>query len=332
MEITDKMLIVTVPVADVRSKPVDAKSAYIHDDLQKTQVLYNEVLCYLDEIDDWYYIEAIEQLKNISKNIRQGYRGWIRKNCVAMINVPAIYNAIVKNKTARILKSQSENTDILMTVSIGTKFTVNETTHKEYYAVMLANNRKGYISKDDVTGIEANLNESMLRKAIVNTGRLFIGIPYLWGGRSMFMAGLPGGRRETRNKKQEIENSIFRVRCSASNSVNTGVDCSGLTNLVYRANNIDIPRDAQEQWMAIKKIDCNRLKPGDLIFVSAAGRPDFINHVMLNIGAERFIEAAETGDPVMVNTFIKRFGEGFNQLAEHDFLIRNKQIHFGSVI
>ncbi|MCX5812592.1 MAG: NlpC/P60 family protein [Proteobacteria bacterium] len=321
MEITDKILIVTVPVADLRGKPVDAKPAYIHDDLQETQVLYNETLWYLDEIDDWYYVEAMEQ----QKNTYRGYPGWIRKAGVAMINALATYNAVVKNKTARILKSQSENAGILMTVSIGTKFTVNETANKEYYAVILADNKRGYISKDDVNGTEANLNERMLRKAIVSTGRLFLGTPYLWGGRSMFMTQLPGGR-------QKVDNSIFNIQRSTPNAINTGVDCSGLTNLVYRVNNIDIPRDAQEQWMATKKVSCNRLKPGDLIFVSAEDRPDFINHVMLNIGSERFIEAAETGNTVMVNTFMKRFGEGFNQLAEQDFIIHNKQIHFGSVI
>lgn len=332
MEITDKLFIVTVPVANIRGKPVDAKPSYIHDDLQETQVLYNETLRYLDETDDWYYVEAIEQKKFTSKSIRQGYPGWIRKSSVVMLDAPVTYNAVVKNRTACILKNRLENAGLLLTVSIGTKLTVNEAPDKKYYSVVFGGNKRGYINKDDITDAKANLNKSALRKAIVSTGRLFLGTPYLWGGRSVFMAGLSEVRQRAGGKGQGVKGSIFNIQHSIQNTVNTGVDCSGLTNLVYRANNIDIPRDAQEQWTAAQKITHSSPKAGDLIFISAEGRPDFINHVMLYIGSERFIEAAETGDTVVVSTFVKRFGESFNQLAEHDFVIRNKQIHFGSII
>ena len=132
--------------------------------------------------------------------------------------------------------------------------------------------------------------------------------------------------------RQKIDKSIFNTQRSTPHAVNTGVDCSGLTNLVYRVNNIDIPRDAQEQWMVTQKVACNSLKPGDLIFISMEGKPDLINHVMLYIGSEKFIEAAETGNTVIVNTFTKRFGEGFDELAKHNFIISNKQIYFGSII
>jgi gamma-D-glutamyl-L-lysine dipeptidyl-peptidase len=327
MPITDKSLIVKVPVADLRSKPVDTKPVYSHDDLQETQVLYNEALLYLDEIEDWYYAEAIEQQKYTDKNIWQGYTGWIRKHSVVLIDEPLIYNAIVKNKTINIMKSRSEMSEALITVSIGTRLATDETADKKYYAVSFDDNIRGYINKDGVNSVDIHLSENQLRKAVVGSGMLFIGVPYLWGGRSMYMYEYRDG------KGKGVDNAIaFNTQHSRHSTVLTGVDCSGLTNLAYRANNINIPRDAHEQWMAAQKIEYKQLKPGDLIFISAADKPDSVNHVMLNIGRNRFIEAAETGARVKIDTFKAKFGEGLIQLAEHNFIINNKQIHFGSFI
>jgi gamma-D-glutamyl-L-lysine dipeptidyl-peptidase len=330
MEKTDHYLIVIVPFANLRSKPVDAKPVYTQDDLQVTQVLYNEILLYLDEIDDWYYVEATEQQKYTQKNIWQGYPGWIRKHSVAMINGLMKYNAVVKHKTAHILKSWSEKTGILLTVPIGTMLPIKETANKKYYSVVFANNKRGYISKDDVNRVDMNLGDSQLRKAIISTGKLFLGVPYLWGGRSIYIAELLEEKQIAKSKGPKADDSLFNSRHPIPNAPVAGVDCSGLINLVYRVNNINIPRDAQEQWMAAQKVDCKRLKPGDLIFISAEDVPDSINHVMLNMGRERFIEAADTGSKVKINTFADKFGESFTQLAEHNFFIHNRQIHFGS--
>ena len=92
----DKFLIVTVPVADIRRKPVDAKPQHVHDDLQETQVLYNELLLYRDETEDWYYVEAMEQQKIDGKGAFQGYPGWIRKKSVSIIDLPPKYNGVVR--------------------------------------------------------------------------------------------------------------------------------------------------------------------------------------------------------------------------------------------
>jgi gamma-D-glutamyl-L-lysine dipeptidyl-peptidase len=332
MPITDKLLIVTVPVADLRCKPVDTKPVYIHDDLQETQVLYNEMLLYLDEIDDWYHVEAIEQQQYTRRNIWQGYTGWIRKHNVALIDAPLQYNVVVKYKTAHVLKNRSEKSGTLLMVSIGTRLQVKETADEEYYAVMLAGNQTGYISKNDVAGTTAHSDENILRKAIVSTGRLFIDVPYLWGGRSTCMTDPPGTKKKTKDKRQRADNSISSNQQPIPHAPVIGVDCSGLTNLVYRANNIDIPRDAHEQWIAAQKVEYKHLKPGDLIFVSTEDRPDSIVHVMLNMGRERFLEAAETGGKAKISTFRNRFGENLARLAEHNFFINNKQIHFGRFI
>ena len=63
-------LVVTVPVADLRLKPIEARAAYAHDHLQESQLLYNEILLCRGEERDWYYVEAGEQLKHVIDTLK----------------------------------------------------------------------------------------------------------------------------------------------------------------------------------------------------------------------------------------------------------------------
>ena len=74
-------------------------------------------------------------------------------------------------------------------------------------------------------------------------------------------------------------------------------------NLIFRARDIDVPRDAHEQWLSAAPIDAGSLGPGDLIFLSREGDADSVNHVMLSLGNDKFIEAPQTGDTVLNKDF-----------------------------
>jgi cell wall-associated NlpC family hydrolase len=140
-------------------------------------------------------------------------------------------------------------------------------------------------------------NTSSLRFDILNTAELFINSPYLWGGRS-----------------------------------SSGVDCSGLVNLVYRANGIDLPRDARDQRLMSKVITVEELAPADLVFVSAKGDLGRIVHVMLYAGGENLIEAPETGKKVRMITFKGKFGMSLAELKRSGFIAGDRMIWLGSVV
>lgn len=66
---------------------------------------------------------------------------------------------------------------------------------------------------------------------LINTGKMFLGLPYIWAGTSGF-----------------------------------GFDCSGFTHTIYKSHGITIPRDSGPQSRNGVAVDKEHLQKGDLIF------------------------------------------------------------------
>jgi cell wall-associated NlpC family hydrolase len=70
----------------------------------------------------------------------------------------------------------------------------------------------------------------------------------------------------------------------------TGVDCSCLVQLVYRAIGISLPRVAADQWHAVSRVTREELEPGDLVFFANTYMPG-ISHVGIYVGGGLQINA-----------------------------------------
>ena len=314
----DRYLIVTEPIADLRKEPLDpAQGDYEYDDLQETQLLLNEVLLYRGENDEWYQVEAMEQSDFTPEALWRGYPGWVRKRAVREVKKVKRNTIVIKGKGVYVYTEPDQASKTIMTVSMGTRFHATGEIMGGFCQVSLPKGGNGWVVKRNTRDMARKINEKQLRRRIVSTAKLFLGVPYLWGGRSI--------KSEARSKRSEVR------RNSKLAGIASGVDCSGLTNLVFRANNIDIPRNAHVQWMVTPKITQEAMQPGDLIFVSNQDEFYKISHVMISLGEEEFIEALETGMVVKINAFHDKFGKTLVELAKQDLVTENKRIYCGKM-
>jgi cell wall-associated NlpC family hydrolase len=189
-------------------------------------------------------------------------------------------------------------------LSLGTRLSLAGEV-KGFIEVLMDGRQIGWVPKRDISRTVGALPVQERGADVVKTARLFLGAAYLWGGRSMPM---PWSRGPV-----------------------MGVDCSGLVNLVFRALHLELPRDAHDQWMTAAAITAQALRPGDLIFLSRPGEVGSVNHVMLSLGGERFIEAAETGDIVRITTFSRMVGLDLRALEEKAFTLHNRRFYFGRI-
>ncbi|MEA2662169.1 MAG: gamma-D-glutamyl-L-lysine dipeptidyl-peptidase [Chloroflexota bacterium] len=89
---------------------------------------------------------------------------------------------------------------------------------------------------------------------IVATAESYLGVPYLWGGTTAH-----------------------------------GIDCSGLTQQVYRLNGVGLDRDADQQALGGRPVDQARV--GDLFFFGS----ERVTHTAIATGERTFIHAPQSG-------------------------------------
>ncbi len=89
----------------------------------------------------------------------------------------------------------------------------------------------------------------------------------------------------------------------------TGLDCSGLVQLVYRQLGVQLPRTAQLQYNATARIPDDQLQPGDLVFFARtyADPNDWVTHVGIYIGGGQQINAPTPGQVVSIQAVFSGF-------------------------
>lgn len=185
----------------------------------------------------------------------------------------------------------------------GTGIKQTKKNQEMFLGVILPSGKKGYVPKTD---LEVFSKWVQTRRAtvdnIIASAKLFLGVPYMWGGTSI-----------------------------------KALDCSGLARSVWFMNGLLLPRNASQQAKVGDDVDfhpdysipedsdgfktemkkrVSYLKPGDLLFFGKRATSDSkekVSHVAIYLGRGKYIHSSEIvrisslipGDPDFSRTFIR---------------------------
>jgi cell wall-associated NlpC family hydrolase len=295
---------IAVPVTDLRAEPHTYAQPEIHDPLQETQLLYGERVRVRKRKDGWAYVEALEQPEFTHTQGWRGYPGWVPESVLVSDERLREPDIVITAKWATLWEDPYTTRPSGRNLPMGTRLRAIDIAG-HLWKVELYDGATAWLQPHEARSLrEARaLPPHETRRQIIRSAHRLIGDTYYWGGRSP-QAG-PGSDQIT------------------------GVDCSGLVNLAYRTVGREIPRDAHEQFLRARPITTPRA--ADLIFLSEAGNPLRIVHVMLYAGDGQIIEGPGTGLTIRRTTVAKRFGRPIDKLAPGT-VVEGQTVSFGSYL
>jgi cell wall-associated NlpC family hydrolase len=235
-----KYFIINSPVAAVHNKP-KFQSEMV------TQALLGETCTLLKNHENWRYVRQWD-----------GYEGWIH-------SFYGIESEDYYEPTHSFfeLTGFSEHIKESRKIVYGTKLKLTNTEELLFPDGWEGSAPKGFRS----------ISFKASRDNLLKEGRRFLGVPYLWGGKSSL-----------------------------------GIDCSGLIQTIFKSVGIKLPRDVWQQVDYFKDhiIPLDSIKCGDILFF---GKNEKIIHTALSSGGPNFLHSQGWVKEESLDKFRDNFNE-----------------------
>ncbi len=244
--------IVTVSVGNMRTEPSQAAEL-------GTQVMMGSVVKLLKKRGGWYYVQSPDQ-----------YLGWLEDDAMALTTPEGVEEwraqpKVITTAYFGIVREQPSASALPVSdIVVGTLMR-SVAERGAWREVALPDGRRGYVERHLVEDYASwQTSRRLSPENIERSAKMFIGVPYLWGGTSP-----------------------------------KGVDCSGFTKIVYRMNGLELNRDANQQALMGEEIplddDLTQLRKGDLLFFgrkATEDKPERITHVGIYLENKKFIHSS----------------------------------------
>lgn len=239
------------------------KTALCDENRIQTQILYGEAVIITETNGVW--AKVIIPSQPSKKNI-EGYPGWVPLRQLKEVQQEDWFQPLsvaIKEKHAWL---ENEAGEKLLKLSYMTCLPLLGEEGERVW--VKTPQGSGYLWRDTV---EIFSTEKGVEKGngiqIIEEGKRFVGIYYLWGGMSSF-----------------------------------GFDCSGFAYAMHKANGYQIPRDAIDQAKFGEKVPIDQLMPGDLLFFAYQEGKGRIHHVGFYYGEGKMLHSPQTGKGIEITS------------------------------
>ncbi|UQZ85669.1 Gamma-D-glutamyl-L-lysine endopeptidase [Paenibacillus konkukensis] len=233
----------------------------------QTQVLYGTEVIVAEVQGEWARIFIPSQS---TRKEAAGYPGWVRSAQLAdpaadsgLLPRADVVSAAAWLHTAPAAEARSLELSFMTSLPV--------LAEEASWVKVRTPDGIGYLQTGDVRITESSpasvtaSSNGHVGASILEQGRRFLGLPYLWGGLSSF-----------------------------------GYDCSGFVYSMHRYAGITIPRDASDQARHGLLVEKERLEPGDLLFFAYEEGRGAVHHVGMYAGHGRMIHSPETGKTIEI--------------------------------
>lgn len=250
---------------------------------QTTQIILGETFDVLEIKDDWVR----------AKLHFDGYIGWIYKPQVVLMDEINFSEYIKKPKLEFIsnsgfVYSKPEKNSLAVRDIVICSVLNYIGFQNGWFKVELPDGTFGFIRKNEARKFKPSENLNI--NNIIQTAKKFLGVSYLWGGKTP-----------------------------------KGFDCSGFVQTVFRINGLQLPRDSDMQWKVGKYVGKNfkKFKKGDLLFFSSDG--ERITHVGIYTGKDK--EVIHASGFVRINSLDKK-SQIFSERLARTFVGARRVLNF----